>query len=196
MSDQNIVFVEVHSHNFRHFFHQQRWAVIQCGTTGIPVISRQSLRAYYSIELIQLDPDIKTTVAELVYIMSSLISLIWLFTPSLCSFTSLIVDITLPYFFEIKFWTGTFQFRRTFLEVEKTSFKRVDFLADFLSDIGKKVFLPTSLLNFPQLISYSGLNSVRLNSPPAILVIFAKLGERGGSQDCTPASIQTAKVML
>ena len=98
--------------------------------------------------------------------------------------------------FEIKFWTGTFQFRRTFLEVEKTSFKRVDFLADFLSDIGKKVFLPTTLLNFPQLNSYSGLNSVRLNSPPAILVIFAKLGERGGSQDCTPASIQTAKVML
>ena len=36
--------------------------------------------------------------------MSSLISLIWLFTPSLRSFTSLIVDITVSYFFEIKFW--------------------------------------------------------------------------------------------
>ena len=29
MSDRYIVFVEVHSHNFRHFLHQQRWAVIR-----------------------------------------------------------------------------------------------------------------------------------------------------------------------
>ena len=116
MSDRYIVFVEVDSHNFRHFLHQQRWAVIRYDRkTGY-------FETVSSRVLLDLTSTLKPSLPNL--FMSSLISLIWLFTLSLCSFTSLIVGITASYFFE------------------KTGFKRVDFLAELLSDIGKKFFCP------------------------------------------------------
>ena len=48
-------------------------AGLSLGTTGIPVISRQSLRVLR--ELIQLDLDIKTIVTELVYVFLDLFNL-------------------------------------------------------------------------------------------------------------------------
>ena len=59
MSDRDVVFVEVDSDNFRHFLHQQRWAV--------------SSRVL--LELIQLDLGIKTIVTELVYVFLDLFNL-------------------------------------------------------------------------------------------------------------------------
>ena len=64
MSDQYVIFVEAHSHNVRHFFHQQCGAVIRYDqNTGY--FETVSLRVL--LELIQLDFDIKTIVAKLVY---------------------------------------------------------------------------------------------------------------------------------
>ena len=83
MSDRYIVFVEVHSHNLRHFRHQQRWAVF--GFDRNTGYSRQSLRAYCSTSSNLTSTLLKPSLPSL--FMSFLISLIWLFTPSLCSFT-------------------------------------------------------------------------------------------------------------
>ena len=61
MSDRYVVFVEVHSHNLRHFLHQQRWAVIRYDrNTGY----FETVSSCVLLELIQLDLDIKTIVAE------------------------------------------------------------------------------------------------------------------------------------
>ena len=72
MSDRYIVFVEVHSHNLRHFLHQQRWAFIRYdrNTGYFETVSSRVL-----LELIQLDLDIKTIVAELVYVFLDLFNL-------------------------------------------------------------------------------------------------------------------------
>ena len=64
MSDRYVIFAEVHSHNVRHFFHQQPRAVI--GYDRNPgYFETVSLRVL--LELIQLDLDINTIVAKLVY---------------------------------------------------------------------------------------------------------------------------------
>ena len=72
MSDRYIVFIEVHSHNLRHFVHQQRLAVIRYdrNTGYFETVSSRVL-----LELIQLDLDIKTIVAELVYVFLDLFNL-------------------------------------------------------------------------------------------------------------------------
>ena len=72
MSDRYIVFIEVHSHNLRHFLHQQRLAVIRYdGNTGyFETVSSRVL-----LELIQLDLDIKSIVAELAYVFLDLFNL-------------------------------------------------------------------------------------------------------------------------
>ena len=157
MSDRYIVFVEVHSHNLRHFLHQQRWAVIS--TTGIPVISRHSLRAYCSSSS-NLTSTLKPSLPSL--FMSSLIYLIWLFTPSLRSFTSLIVDTTGSYFFEMKFWDFSIS-SNPFLRSRRLALSESISLR-FPFGYCEEILLPTALLNFPQLNSCSGLNSVQLNS--------------------------------
>ena len=69
-------------HNLRHFLHQQRWAVISYDR-NIGYFETVSLRVL--LELMELDTTLKPSLPSL--FMSSLISLIWLFTPSLCSFT-------------------------------------------------------------------------------------------------------------
>ena len=72
MSDRYIVFVEVHSHNLRHFLHQQRWAVIRYdrNTGYFETVSSRVL-----LELILLDLDIIAIVAELVYVFLDLFNL-------------------------------------------------------------------------------------------------------------------------
>ena len=157
MSDRYIVFIEVHSHNLRHFLHQQRLAVIRYdrNTGYFETVSSRVL-----LELIQLDLDIKTIVAELVYVF--LDSLIWLFTPSLCSFTSLIVDITVSYFFEIKI-LGLFNFVEPFLRSRRLALSESISWRISFRILGRNS-LPTALFNFPPLNSCSGLNSVQLNS--------------------------------
>ena len=72
MSDRHVVFVEVHSHNLRHFLHQQRWTVIRYdrNTGYFETVSSRVL-----LELIQLDLDIKTIGAELVYVFLDLFNL-------------------------------------------------------------------------------------------------------------------------
>ena len=169
MSDRYIVFVEVHSHNLRHFLHQQRWAVIRYdrNTGYFETVSSRVL-----LELIQLDFDItcKTIVAELVY-MSSLISLIWLFTPSLCYFTSLIVDITVSYFFKIKFWdlsiSSNLFLRSRRLSLSESISSRISFRI-----LGRNYFAHSSfklstvkLMLWVKFCTVKLLNSVRLNSP-------------------------------
>ena len=72
MSDRYVIFVEVHSHNVRHFFHQQHRAVIGYDrNTGY--FETVSLRVL--LELIQPDLDIKTIVAELVYVFLDVFNL-------------------------------------------------------------------------------------------------------------------------
>ena len=72
MSDRYVVFVEFHSHNLRHFLHQQRWAVISYDrNTGC----FETVSSRVQLELIQLDLDIKTIVAELVYVFLDLFNL-------------------------------------------------------------------------------------------------------------------------
>ena len=70
MSDRYIVFIEVYSHDLRHFLHQQRWAFIRYdrNTGYFETVSSRVL-----LELIQLDLDIKTIVAELVYVFLDLL---------------------------------------------------------------------------------------------------------------------------
>ena len=72
MSDRYVVFVEVLSHNLRHFLHQQRWAVIRYdrNTGYFETVSSRVL-----LELIQLDVDSKTIVAELVHVFLDLFNL-------------------------------------------------------------------------------------------------------------------------
>ena len=72
MSDRYVVFVEVHSHNLRHFLHQQRWAVIRYdrNTGYFETVSSRVL-----LQLLQLDLDIKTIVVELVYVFLDLFNL-------------------------------------------------------------------------------------------------------------------------
>ena len=72
MSDRYVVFVEAHSHNLRHFLHQQSWAFIRHdrNTGYFETVSSRVL-----LELIQLDLDIRTIVAELVYVFLDLFNL-------------------------------------------------------------------------------------------------------------------------
>ena len=125
------------------------------------LFSRHSLRAYYSSSS-NLTSTLKPSLPS--KFMSSLISLIWLFPPSLCSFTSLIVDITVPYFYEIKFWNFSISsnlfLRSRRLALSESISSRISFRMLGIEEI----HLPTALLNFPQLHSCSGLNSVQLNS--------------------------------
>ena len=72
MSDRYIVFVEVHSHNLRHFLHQQRWAVIRYDRNNGYF---ETVSSCVLLELIQLDLDIKTIVAELAYVFLDLFNL-------------------------------------------------------------------------------------------------------------------------
>ena len=72
MSNRYIAFVEAHSHNLRHFRHQQRWAVIRYDRNAGYFETDSSLE---ELELIQLDLDIKTIVAELVYFFLDLFNL-------------------------------------------------------------------------------------------------------------------------
>ena len=108
MSDQYVIFIEVHSHNVRHFFHQQRRAVIRYDrNTGY--FETVSLRVL--LELIQPDLDIKTIFAELVYVFLDVFNLAFHAFAVFCY----VLDRpyrTVLYFFEITF--GTFQFRLTF----------------------------------------------------------------------------------
>ena len=84
MSDRYIVFVEVHAHNLRHFLHQQRWAVIRYDwNTGY--FETDSSRVLLELIQYNMTSTLKPSLPSL--FLSSLISLIWLFTPSLCSFT-------------------------------------------------------------------------------------------------------------
>ena len=106
-------------------------AGLSLGTIGIPVILRQSLCAYCSSSS-NLTSTLKPSLPSL--FMSSFLNKFFS-TPSLCSVMSLIVVL---YFFEITFWDFSISFN-LFL---RSGFKRVYFLVDFLSDIGKKFFCP------------------------------------------------------
>ena len=113
-------------------------AGLSLGTTGIPVISRQSLRAYCSSSS-NLTSTLKSSLPSL--FMSSLISLIWLFKHSLCSFTSLIVDITVSYFFEIKLWDFSIS-SNLFLKSRRLALSESISLRISFPDLGKKFFCP------------------------------------------------------
>ena len=134
MSDRYVIFIEVHSHNVRHFFHQQRRAVIGYDrNTGY--FETVSLRIL--LELIQPDLDIKTIVAELVYVFLDVFNLAFHAFAVFCY----VLDRpyrTVLYFFEITFWDFSISFNLFW----RSGFKRVYFLVDFLSDIGKKFFCP------------------------------------------------------
>ena len=137
-------------------------------TTGIPVISRQSLRAYCSSSS-NLTSTLKPSLPSL--FMSSLIYLIWLFTPSLCSFTALIADITVSYFFEIKLWdfsiSSNFFLRSRRLALSESISLRISFRI-----LGRNSFAHSSfklstvkLTLWVKFCTLKLLNSVLLNSP-------------------------------
>ena len=117
MSDQYVIFVEVHSHNVRHFFHQQRRAVIRYDrNTGY----FETVSLCVLLELIQPDLDIKTIVAELVYVFLDVFNLAFHVFAVLCY----VLDRpyrTVLYFFEITFWDFSISFNLFW----RSGFKRV-----------------------------------------------------------------------
>ena len=109
--------------------------------------------------------------------MSSLISLIWLFTPSLCSFTSLIVDITVQCFFEIKFWDFSIS-SNLFLRSRRLALRESISLQISFRILGRNYFSHSSfklstakLMLWVKFCTVNLLNSVWLNSPRVKLTL-------------------------